>query len=317
MAWEAMTIDEYAAFQRACGTHVVKIQDTWWVEPRPFFFRPLFPFAEVTPGLRNYPGQAVLGGVMHPVPAGISGNSYMHLFLYDEPGAYSIDKLCCKHRQIIKKGLEIFQAKRIADLDLFIQQAPGIYQSFYNRTRYFYKKERLNKDLFAAWAKPFFENPKIVVMGVYHEEKLSAIEIAYQVEDVIIEDIYFSDTKSQPLQVTDFMTHTIREEAKSSNARFIFRGFPSGKQTLDQSKITRGCKVLRLPAYCKINPIVLHLVRAFMGESYKKLVAITAFSDFTEENSCPATRGNSTARSLAELSADREAGISGSDPEKR
>ncbi|HBG06788.1 MAG: hypothetical protein A2075_17500 [Geobacteraceae bacterium GWC2_58_44] len=279
MAWEAMTIDEYAAFQRACGMHVVKIQDTWWVEPRPFFFRPLFPFAEVTPGLLNYPMQALVGGVMHPVPAGASSNSYVHMLLYDKPQSYSIDASNCKHRQIIKKSLEVFSARRITDLNLFIEEAFTIYKSFYARTRYFYKKERLNKEFFVAWAKPLFEHPKIVVMGAYHENNLSAVEILYQVEDVIIEDVYFSDTKSQPLQVTDFMTHTVREAAKATDARYIFTGFPSGKKTLDQSKTIRGCKILKLPAYFKINPLVLQLVKMFMRESYEKLVAITSFSD--------------------------------------
>lgn len=274
-----MTVDEYAAFQQACGSHVVKVQDTWWVEPRPFFFRPLFPLAEVSPELRNYPLRALAGGVLHPVPAGCSGNSFMHLFLYENPQGYSIDKLNSKHRQIVKKSSEIFEARRINDLELFVEQAAPIYQSFYDRTRYFYKKDRLQKSGFAQWARPLFEQPKVVIIGVYRNSTLSAIEILYQVEDVVIEDVYFSDSESQSLQVTDFMTHTVREQARSSKARYLFRGFPTGKRTLDNAKIIRGCSILKLPACFRLNPVALFLGKTFMNEAYRKLVAITSFSD--------------------------------------
>ena len=279
MRWEAMTVDEYAAFQQACGAHVVKVQGTWWVEPRPFFFRPLFPLAEVSPELRNYPLRALAGGVLHPVPAGCSGNSFMHLFLYENPQGYSLDKLNSKHRQIVKKASEIFEARRMTDLALFVEQAAPIYQSFYDRTRYFYKKDRLRKNGFAQWARPLFEQPKVVIIGAYRNNTLAAVEILYQVEDVVIEDVYFSDSESQSLQVTDFMTHTVREQARSSEARCIFRGFPTGKKSLDNAKIIRGCSILKLPARFRFNPMALYLGKTFMNEAYRKLVAVTSFSD--------------------------------------
>jgi len=282
-----MSIEEFAAFQQACGSKVVKIGDTWWAEPRPFFFRPLFPFCQVSPDPGNYPVLSLLGGILHPVPVPLQGNSFMHLFIYDQPNEYSIDHLNSKHRQIIKKGSEIFTARRLTDFELFVEEASGLYQSFYQRTRYFYRKDRLDQKLFADWAKPIFDSNKVVVMGAYHGSRLAAIEIAYQVEEVIIEDVYFSDTESLALQVTDFMTHTIREAARSSDARYIFRGFPTGKQTLDNSKILRGCKTLKLPAYSRMNPVALYLAKTFMKEGYQKLMAITAFSD--EHNGARAT----------------------------
>lgn len=279
MGWDSMTVDEYATLQQACGAHVVKVQDTWWVEPRPFFFRPLFPFTEVTPRFRNYPARALAGGVLHPVPAGVAGNSCMHLFLYENPKRYSIYQLNPKHRQTVRKTCGIFEARRLTELARFVEEAGPIYRSFYQRTRYFYKKERVQEDLFAAWARPLFEQPKVVVIGVYRGEKLVATEILYQVEDVVIEDIFFSDTESQALQVTDFMVHTVREQARSSDARYIFRGFPTGKPSLDQSKIIRGCSILKLPACFKANPVALYLAKTLMNERYQKLLAITSFSE--------------------------------------
>ena len=276
MTWDPMSIDELAAFQRSSGARVVKTRGTWWVEARPFFFRPLFPFSAVSPDPGNYPARSRVGGVLHLVPAGASGNSCMNLFLYDEIGDYSLGEMGSKARWIIKKSLENFRAARITDLNSFTEEAYTVYRSFYGRTRYFYKSERTDKESFGSWAKTLFQNPKTVVMGAYHQERLCAVDVSYQVEDIIIDDIFFSDTASQQLRVTDFLLHTLREGAKSSDARYIFRGFPSGKESLDQSKVTRGCKLLQLPAYCRINPLALCLGKATMGASYRKLVAMTS-----------------------------------------
>jgi hypothetical protein len=279
MTWEAMTIDEYAEFQKACGAKVIKSGDTWWTEARPFFFRPLFPFAEVAPGKVKYPLQSLIGGVLHLVPDASSSNSYMNLFVYDDLAEYSIEKLGAKQRWIIKQGLKNFEARRVTDLKSFIDEAFPIYDDFYNRTRYFYKKERRDRKGFAAWAETIFRFPKVVVTGAYHEGKLCAVDISYRVDNVIIDDVFFSDNASQSLRVTDFFVHTLREAAKTTDATVLFRGLPTGKQTLDESKVKRGCKIVQMPAYCKINPIALIVGKLFMNQSYRKLIAITRFSE--------------------------------------
>jgi len=278
MIWEPMTVDELAAYQTACGVHVVKIRDTWWIEPRPFFFRTLFPLAEIDPQFNKYPLLHVVGGVLHLVPSGVESNTSMKLFLYDELKDYSINKMATKQKWVIKKSMENFTAQRITDLNQFIDTAFPIYQSFYDRTKYSYKKERSQKEIFAAWAKTLFDFPKIMITGAYHEGNLAAVDISYQVENLIIDDVFFSDSQSQGLRVTDFMVHTLRDAAASSNARYLFRGFPCGKQTLDESKIRRGCKIYRIPAYSKVNPVAMIVGKLFMNESYRKLMTITADS---------------------------------------
>jgi hypothetical protein len=278
MIWEPMTIDELAAYQRACGVHVVKIKDTWWIEPRPYFFRTLFPLAEINPEFRHYPVQHMIGGVLHLVPNGVDSNTSMKLFLYDELQKYSADQLATKQKWVVKKSLENFSAKRITDINEFVDTAFPIYESFYDRTKYSYKKERSQKAIFADWSKNLFAFPKIMITGAYHQDKLAAVDVSYQVDDLIIDDVFFSDTQSQGLRVTDFMVHTLREAAAASSAKFLFRGFPCGKQTLDESKIRRGCKIYRIPAHCKVNPVALFVGRLFMNESYRKLMTITSDS---------------------------------------
>ena len=282
MMWEPMTVDELAAYQRACGVYVVKVEGTWWIQPRPFFFRTLFPLAELDPQLRKYPLKHLIGGVLHLVPAGTASNTSMKLFLYDQLQSYSLDKMPTKQRWVVKKSTEHFCAKRLIDLDEFIDTAFPIYETFYDRTKYTYKKERAQRAIFGDWAKALFDYPKIMIIGAYHQDKLSAVDISYRVENLIIDDVFFSDTQSQGLRVTDFMVHTLRGAAASSDAKYLFRGFPCGKQTLDESKLRRGCKIFKIPAYCKVNPVALYVGKLFMNESYRKLITITGDSYLSE-----------------------------------
>jgi hypothetical protein len=278
MTWEPMSIDDLAAYQRACGVRALKIKDIWWIEPRPYFFRTLFPLAQADPQTTKYPIGHLVGGVLHLVPSGVTSNSCMKLFLYDELPDYSLEKMSAKQKWVIKKSTENFEARIMTDLNQFIETAFPIYQSFYDRTQYSYRKERAQKAIFAAWATTLFQFPNIMILGAYHQDKLSAVDISYQVENVIIDDVFFSDTVSQGLRVTDFMVHTLREMAIASDAKYLFRGFPCGKQSLDESKIRRGCKIFSVPAHCKVNPVALYVGRVFMNESYRKLMTITAAS---------------------------------------
>ncbi|WP_224984377.1 hypothetical protein [Geomonas agri] len=275
MAWEPMTLDEYAEFQKSTGVKIIKVGDVWWRQVHHFFFRPLFPFAEVAPEPSRYPLPARIGGVIHLVPTGAPSNSFMNMFVYDQLKDYSLDSVGAKQRCIVKKALSNFTAKRITDLEEFVDGASPLYISFYSRTKYSYQKERLQREKFTAWARPIFNNAKVVVTGAYRQQKLCAIDISYQVENVIIDDVFFSDTESQILKVTDFMVHTLRESARSADASILFRGFPTGKQSLDNSKITRGCSIRKTAAFTKINPFALRVAKALLPESYQKLIAVT------------------------------------------
>jgi hypothetical protein len=275
MHWERMTIDEYALFQRANGMKVVKINDVWWAEVRPFFFRPLLPFTAIYPKPKQYPLKSLIGGYQHVIPSGVAANSHINFFFFDELQDYSLNKLSDKRRNEIRKGLNNFSVKKIDKVTEFINDAYDIYVSFYYRTKYSYQKKRLNRIYFSSWAETLFDNPKMLIIGAYHDNKLSAVNISYRVEEVIFYATFFSSTQSLKLQVTDFIIHIIREAAASSKAKYIFMGMPSGKGSLDESKTIRGCKLFKMPAYYKINPIALFVARVFMKNSYNKLIGIT------------------------------------------
>lgn len=276
MDWEAMELDEYAAFRRTGGSRVEKVKGRWWVEARPFFFLPLFPFTAVPPFRQNYPRTAALGGVLHPVPEGAPANCRMNFFVYDDLEGYALKTIGKKERWAVTRGIAVFCAARITDPARFVKEAFPVYRSFYDRTRYFYLAERRERDGFAKWARTLFCNRKNVVTGIYRDDRLCAVHVSHRVEDVVIADVFFADTESLKLRVTDFAVHQLRESARTSGAGMIFMGYPSGKETLDFSKVSRGCKTVTLPAHRRINPIALCVGKAVMKQSYRKLAAMTA-----------------------------------------
>lgn len=275
MFWERMTKDEFAISQQEEGSKVVRKDGIWWLEARSFFFRPLFPFEQITPWSRRYPLKSLAGGFLHLVPPGERGNSSLNLFVYDDVRKYSLDTLSNKRRRIVMQGMRNFTARTIAEPEEFIATAYGVYVSFQNRTGYSHKDERVNREAFASWARSLYKNQKSLKLGAYRHGKLSAVEISYFVEDVIIAETYFSDDASLNLKVTDFVLHTLREAAAETDAKYVFLGFPSGVGSLDESKLIRGCQLLSVPAYRRMNPLVMPLARLLMKESYHKFLSMT------------------------------------------
>jgi hypothetical protein len=90
-------------------------------------------------------------------------------------------------------------------------------------------------------------------------------------DEIIFIPTIFSDSEGQQLQVTDFMTHFIREMSVDVNAEYIYLGKVSGKKGLDESKFRRGCKIVSFAAYYAVNPLIEFVLKNFAKIKYKKL----------------------------------------------
>jgi hypothetical protein len=110
------------------------------------------------------------------------------LFVYDDLQNYSFDNLSNKRRRITKQGIENFELRVFADPEEFVGSAYDVYLSFYNRTRYYYKSERVDREVFAKCGRKLFDNPKILKIGAYHGKRLCAVEVSHWVDKVIIGD---------------------------------------------------------------------------------------------------------------------------------
>ncbi|HPG40674.1 MAG TPA: hypothetical protein PLP19_16270 [bacterium] len=272
MQWQRMTPDDYASLQQASKIKTIKIDNIWWMEVKPYFYRPLLPWMEIEPDQVRYPLKSLIGGVQHIVPQGMKTNSHFNLFFFNDLQNYTLEGMSKNRRKQIKKGANNFIIKQMTDLNEFIATAHKVYVAFHARTNYSYKKERINIEGFITWAKALFSCPGILILGAYYQNQLSAISISYQVDDDIIDATFFADTESLALGISDYMVHIIREMAAKTTAHRIFKGWATGVRGLDEFKILRGCQLVEFPAWFHINPITLYTVHLFMHNKFNKII---------------------------------------------
>lgn len=269
-----MTIDEYAALESASGEAVTKVDGVWWKRVRPFFYRPLFPFQEIIPGSKKPPSAALFGGYQHLVPSADLANSHRDLFVWDRHG-YSLETVSGQRRNAIKRGMKFFSMKEVTNSEELSSSGYPVYRSFYERTKYSYKKERIHRDRFAEWARTLFRFPKVKILGAYHDGELCGVDISFLVEEVLIRATVFSKTEYLKKQLSDFMAHAVKEKAAACDRiAFVFEGGVSGERGLDKSKLDRGCKIVSKHAFYRLNPLADVIIRSCMKKNYHKIRGI-------------------------------------------
>lgn len=274
MTWKPMSLDEYAAYQRGNGATLRKIDNIWWHAVRPLYYHPLMPFQEIDrDDYRRCPSLGL--GYKHAVKNPTQSNSCLNLIVFDRVQDYSLDKLKHKKRNAIKKAAGNLSIRTVDDLDHFVEGAFKVYRAFYERTKYSWKKQRVNKEKFRQWAANLFRCPKVVLHGIYRGSEMVAVNKSFLVEDILFDASFFSTVEGLRSGSSDLVWHFIREEAaRIGNLRYIFEGVVSGKESLDNSKLQRGCKVLSLPAYLSLNRLILQGLKLYFPASYRKVLGI-------------------------------------------
>lgn len=271
-----MTVDEYADLELALGSRLHQVQGIWWKEIRPCFFRPLFPLAMLDPQTAVPPWRAMLGGYQHPVPVGAPSNSQANYIVFDDLQNYSFGALSRNRKKKIHKAQTHFHVQPIPDKETFIEQAYPVYLSFQERTGYGWKRERTEKEHFAHWASILYRFPKLAILGTYDRDRLAAVEVAYRVEDTVLDATSFAHSEYLSLDVGDLVIHHLRESlAAQTDIRCIFLGTYGEKQSLDAFKINIGGKVTALPAYYRLNPAMKLLMKLVGRKTYRRLQGCT------------------------------------------
>ncbi|MFB3924911.1 MAG: hypothetical protein ACE14T_02565 [Syntrophales bacterium] len=271
--FQKMSIDEYADLERKNGSRILQSGGIFWQEVRPFFFRPLYPLSAIPRGSAKPPWSSGLIGFQHMIPDPSAANSRMNFFVLDNLRGYSIRTLRHKYRASLKKAHRHLVVKLIDDHEELISAGHRIYTAFFKRTHYGWKGDRIDRASFEKWADIFYYHPKVLLFGTYHEKGLCSINIAYQVEDIVFFATSFGDPEALRAKGPELALHWVREAARGcDSAKYIFMGSPSIRQGLDDFKIRRGCTLLSVPAYYRINPVALFLVKMLSPSNYRKLV---------------------------------------------
>ncbi len=276
-AWDRMSVDDYAELERASGATLIKSGDVWWRQVRRGFFRPLFPFTRITPGKAVVPANPLLGGYQHLVHDGERSNSFGNLFLFDDLKSYSIEEVGKSLRKDIRKSMRHLEVRPVESIAEFVDQGYPVYLEFFQRTQYAFKSDRTERKYFTEWAEHVFRFPGILSLGVYHEGKLSGLNLSFVIENVIMDATAFVGTEALKLGASDLLWHYMRERAaKTEGVDFMYEGLSTGRQGVDRSKVLRGCKVVAYPAFYKINPVLEIGLRTLRKADYQKLRGLDA-----------------------------------------
>ena len=274
--WSSMTIDRYAALERATGSKVVKIGDLWWQQVRPFFYRPLLPFKKYDLQRTTEDGFSRIAAFQHAVEDGQSRNSYLNPIVFEEARAYDMKKLPYNAQKHIKKALKNnVTVSRIVDEKEFSESAYPCYLSFYERTKYAFAASRRHRDGFSHWSHALFQFPETVVLGAFAGRELLSFEIGCLVEDTFILKTLVNSDKALKLGAPDLLLHGYRISVREQpNIRTIYDSLLGQRSGINEFYLVRGARVLALPAFLHMHPALLWLTRRTNKNTYERLLGL-------------------------------------------
>jgi len=294
ISWPTMSIERYAALEQSLGANVLQLGDTWWVQIRPWFYRPLLPF-------KKYDADQVRQATLHrrtvfqhAVMDGQPHNSYLNPIIFDDLHSYDPRTLHKKVRWDIRKALKNnVTVSRIVDETEFVESGYRVYVSFYERTKYNFDTSRRQKDGFSRWAHRLFQFHEAVVVGAFAGQELVSFEISCLVENTLIQKTTVHSEKALRLSAPDLLLHHTRSSVLEQSAiHRISEGMLARNQGINEYKISRGAKALALPAVLHIRPVILWLIRKASRSIYSRLHGLDSDALFAM-NLSPQSSGSS------------------------
>ncbi len=269
-----MSLSEYAEQQIRLGTKVLFHNGIYWRKVRPFFYRPLLPVEGYVASTIDAP-VGWPSGFQYALADGVGqqANSTMNFIMLDELHSYSLESLNHKRRQLIKRAAQQFQVRPLQNSMELKTQGHRVYLSFYHRTRYTYKQDRLRHDMFGDWIDTLFSSPKTILIGGYGPNGLAAVSSSYWVNHTLVYSTLICESEAMHRNLGELMFHEIRMlAARNSGIREIYVRNYHGCNSLDQYYIYRGCRLVRKPARLEIPPTIQTMIRCIMPHKYRLLL---------------------------------------------
>ena len=268
-----MSVEKYAALELGCGARLTRTGTRWWRRVRPCFYRPLLPFEELSPAQAILPACARLGGAQHLVPFGAPSNSHMKFVLFEQPQAYGLAALKKELRYQIRRAQKTFVTRPLLSAEELAARGHAVYLSFYERTQYGFRADRVRAAEFGLWAELLFRFPEVLVLGAFENGELVGVGVSYLVSGVVFFATMFTKTEALANHVSDLILHDIRERAAClPEVRFVFAGMAGGEPGVEAFYALRGANVVARPALLTGNSLALFFVRACLKQRYVRLL---------------------------------------------
>ncbi len=296
ITWPVMSVERYAALEQALGAKVLRTGDIWWVQIRPFFYRPLLPFERYDVGeVNRLVGHR--GVFQHAVREGQAHNSYLNPVIFDDLHNYDSRLLRKNVRGSLKKGMASGATVRaIVDEAEFCEKAYPTYLSFYMRTGYRFAESRKKKAAFSKWARTLFQFPDLGILGVFLDTELVAFEVVCLVKKTLMIKTVVTSDAALKVEASDLLLHHCRESVREqSEVELITYGSLCSNTTLNRFKTMRGARVLALPSRIDINPLLLWSIKKSTPAIYSKLCGVDPTSLVRQQLAPGEVQGSSVA----------------------
>jgi hypothetical protein len=270
-----MSVQEFAVLSARFGAKIIERDGVYWRRVRPFFYRPLHS-SEALDGSGLVPPVRWPAGYQYATAGGRPANSTLNFIILDRLQEYSLDAIGHRRRHLIKQAAGRFAVRRIENLEELQTQGYKAYLSFFQRTRYGYRSDRVQRSRFAEWAGILFRHPKVILLGAYGEEGLTAVSCSYWVNDSLLYTTFYAETESLRRNVGEVMFHELRLAAARIPAirEVMIRPYKGG-ESMDQYYLLRGGKIVRKPARLEVNRFALAAIRRIMPGEHALLTGET------------------------------------------
>ncbi len=268
-----MSLGEYAESQSRLGVKIICKNGLYWRRIRPFFYRPVLPVTAIPEEKILPPPIPWPSGYQYAIVSPARSNSSMNFLMLTDLSSYSFDELGQKRRYIITRAAKQFEVRPIASAHELKEHGHSVYLSFFQRTGYFYKSDRIRKAVFDQWVDDIFANSKTILIGGYDQGRLVAFSTWYWVECTLVYTTLVSETEAMRKNLGDLMFHEVRTLAgRQRGLDEIFLRNYQGGNSIDQYHLIRGGQLIRKPARLCVPTSLLTVMRRLAPKQHELLL---------------------------------------------
>lgn len=271
-----LDVEQLAHEQRAEGDRIHFHRGVWWIQAKPLFSAPCFPYAQVDHH-QSWPHPLrALAGFMHLAKRDAPFNGFYPSIVRENLSGYSVRNLSRKRRNAVRSGLAQLTVRVVERLKDLVCDGHEVYVSFYQRVRW--GRDRSDRASFSAWITKVFEHPKRIALGVYRREKLVGFMLPYVVDNVAIHSYCATHSEFLTSRPNDALYHAFLCIARQTpGVQVACFGPVSNKPSLDRFKLEYAT-VKNLPSYTWVNPLLGPIANKWITRRYPWLRARLASS---------------------------------------
>jgi hypothetical protein len=267
-----MAVEQMVETERRVESRFHFADGVWWLQVKPFFYRPAAMMDRVIPHRCTPKPWLALGGYYHLVPDGAPANGAIVVNEISNLAEYQLDKLPKNVRYDIRKGLTALEIRRVPALTDLLVDGYRIYLAWETRMGNV-RVKRSRHGTFARWITRVFHHPYNLVLGAYYQNHLVSYVVAHAVDGVADLSKSFTDPYFYRLSPSSALIYAyITICTQNPEIRKACNGLRSTKDSLERYKAHLGFQQVSYPAFIHLRMGLRPLVSRWMPEQYRRLM---------------------------------------------